>query len=43
VIENKIRHTDEKLQELFLNYNKKFNMLRDDVFKKLNIFLFFVR
>lgn len=32
LIENKLRHTDEKLQELFLNYSKKFNGLRDDVF-----------
>ncbi len=30
-MENKIRHTDEKLNELFLNFNKKFNILRDDV------------
>ena len=34
-MENKIRHTDEKLNELFLNFNKKFNILRDDV----NIFI----
>jgi len=30
-MENKLRHTDEKLNELFLNFNKKFNILRDDV------------
>lgn len=33
MIENKIRHTDDKLQELFLNYNRKFNNLRDEVFQ----------